>query len=250
MNNPARPIAISIIVLTALAIIGLLAWRALRPREPHVELDRSEYPLLGLDLSAHNGPIDFARVKDEGGVDFVYLKATEGTDFRDSAFIRNFDGARAAGLDVGPYHFFRFDKDGTAQAMNLIATLNGRIIDLPVAIDVEEWGNPAQVPTELIIERLEAMRAHLLAAGIPSLIYTNKNGYSRFVRHRIPDADIWICSFTDPPIGASVNWRIWQHSHKGRIPGIRGVVDLNTFNGDILDYRLWLKQQSEIGLNK
>lgn len=240
MKNKAQIIALVIIVITALAIGGVLLWRVLRPGEPHVELDRGRYPLIGLDLSAHNGEIDFGRVKREGGVTFVYLKATEGADFRDSAFIRNFDAAREAGIDVGPYHFFRFDTEGTAQAVNLISTLNGRIIDLPVAIDVEEWGNPAQVPTEMIVERLEVMRARLSAAGIPSLVYTNKNGYSRFMRHRIEDADIWICSFTNPPVGAAVPWRIWQHSHKGRIPGIKGFVDLNTFNGNMADYRMWL----------
>ncbi len=254
MYNPARTCAYAIIAFTALAIGGVLAWRALRPHEPHVEIDRGRYPITGLDLSAHNGIIDFDKVSGEGGVTFVYLKATEGADFRDSAFTRNFDAARAAGLDVGPYHFFRFDTEGAAQAANLIATLNGRLIDLPVAIDVEEWGNPAQVPTEMIAERLEAMRARLSAAGIQSLIYTNKNGYSRFVRHRITDADIWICSFTDPPVGAAVEWKIWQHSHKGRVPGVKGRVDLNTFNGDILDYRLWKKinadKEVELGMKR
>lgn len=245
MNNPARSVAYLIIAVTALAIGGVLAWRVLAPHEPHVEVDRERYPLVGLDLSAHNGRVDFEKVRGEGGVTFVYLKATEGADFRDSAFIRNFDAARKAGLDVGPYHFFRFDTEGAAQAANLIATLNGRLIDLPVAIDVEEWGNPAQVPTEMIAERLDAMRATLSASGIQSLIYTNKNGYSRFVRHRITDADVWICSFTDPPVGASIPWRIWQHSHKGRVPGVKGRVDLNTFNGDILDYRLWKKNNAE-----
>lgn len=241
----ARFYAIVIIAFTALAIAGVFSWRVLRPREPHVEVDRGKYPLVGLDLSAHNGNIDFPRVKDEGHVTFVYLKATEGADFRDTSFVRNFDSARKAGLDVGPYHFFRFDTDGTAQAENIITTLNGRIIDLPVAIDVEEWGNPAQVPTELIVERLEAMRSRLKASGISSLVYTNKNGFSRFVGDRIDDVDIWICSFTNPPAGPGIPWRIWQHSHKGRIPGISGEVDLNTFNGDILDYRLWLKQNAE-----
>lgn len=240
MFSRARIIAWCIIAFTALAIIGVSIWRVLEPKIPHVDVDREKYPVIGLDISAHNGDIDFGRVASEGGVSFVYLKATEGADFRDSTFTRNFDAARKAGLHVGPYHFFRFDTDGSAQAQNLISTLNGRIIDLPVAIDVEEWGNPAQVPTELIIERLEAMRARLEANGIPSLIYTNKNGYARFVRHRITDADLWICSFTNPPVGSSVRWSLWQHSHRGSVPGIKGSVDLNTFNGSEVDYRRWI----------
>ncbi|MDE6277652.1 MAG: hypothetical protein K2M06_06040 [Muribaculaceae bacterium] len=243
MHLQARTIAIAIIALTGAAIVALAGWRLLMPHSVHIDLDRSEYPVIGIDISSHNGRVDFRRARLEGGVRFVYLKATEGADFRDKAFAANFDSARAAGLDVGPYHFFRFDTEGAEQARNIISTLNGRIIDLPVAIDVEESGNPAQVPTETIMERLQALRATLAAAGIPSLIYTNKAGYSRFMRRRISDADLWICSFTTPPISSAVSWRLWQHSHRATIPGIKGPVDLNTFNGDTLAYRTWLKAQ-------
>ncbi len=241
MSIRPRSIAIAIIAFTGVAIFTFAAWRVLMPRTPHVDPDRDDYPLIGIDISAHNGPVDFKKARREGHVSFAYLKATEGADFRDTTFAANFDAAREAGIFVGPYHFFRFDTDGVEQARNLISTLNGRIIDLPVAIDLEEWGNPAQVPTEVIIARLEAMRGHLAAAGIPSMVYTNKSGYSRFLHRRLPRTDLWICSFTNPPISASVPWRLWQHSHIGHIPGIRGRVDLNTFNGDSTAFRAWLR---------
>ncbi len=156
--------------------------------------------------------------------------------------MRHYSSARQAGLHTGAYHFFRFDTDGEAQAANIIGTLDSLELDLPVAIDVEEGGNPAQVPTELIVERLKSLRAYLTAQGIPSIIYTNKNGYARFVRHHIPDAEIWICSFTSPPVGSAVNWRLWQHSHLGRLPGVKGRVDLNTFNGSRADYDSWRRK--------
>lgn len=239
MNKSARYWAIAIIGFTALLIAGAVGMHVFKPLHPHIEPDRSRYPLCGADFSAHNGPVDFQRLADESELTFVYLKATEGADFRDSLFMRHYHSARNAGLHTGAYHFFRFDKDGEAQALNIIATLDTLDLDLPLAIDVEEWGNPAQVPTELIVERIKTLRAYLSARGIPSIIYTNKNGYARFVRHHIPEAEIWICSFTSPPVGSAVNWRLWQHSHLGRLPGVKGRVDLNTFNGSRSDYESW-----------
>ena len=73
---------------------------------------------------------------------------------------------------------------------------------------------------------------------IPLIVYTNKQGHSRFVREAFAVAErpeVWICSFTDPPLSREP-WTIWQHSHIGRLPGVKGAVDLNTFNGDSLQW--------------
>jgi len=73
-------------------------------------------------------------------------------------------------------------------------------------------------------------------------VYTNKRGHSRFVREAFAVAErpeVWICSFTDPPLSREP-WTIWQHSHIGRLPGVKGAVDLNTFNGDSLQWLEWL----------
>ena len=67
--------------------------------------------------------------------------------------------------------------------------------------------------------------------GAEPIIYTNKNGYQRYVRDRFTDIPLWICSFTDPPMeGDAVPWTIWQFSHRGSIAGITGAVDCNTIN--------------------
>ena len=70
----SRILAISIISLTGLMITGVALSRLLRPRLPHIELDRSRYPVVGVDLSAHNGIPDFDSLS-AYGIDFVYLKA-------------------------------------------------------------------------------------------------------------------------------------------------------------------------------
>ena len=103
---------------------------------------------------------------------------------------------------------------------------------LPPAIDLEEWSNPEGYSTRQIMKELKAMLAILRAEGITPVIYTNKDGYNRFVKDNLDGYPLWICSFTDPPLPSSVPWHIWQFSHRGTLPGIRGYVDLNTVNPD------------------
>lgn len=240
-DKNARKIAVAIIAVTGLLVIGLASWRALRVREPHADVDRGRYPVEGIDISAHNGVVCFDSLA-AAGIDFVYLKASEGVSFRDQSFIRNFEAARKAGLAIGAYHFFRFDCDGAMQSVNFLKAIGDLKPDLPLAIDVEEWRNAPGETTSIVRERLEVLVALLRAQGYQVMIYTNKQGHARFVRdgfkaHDVPE--IWICSFTNPPLGHE-KWRLWQHSHLGRLPGIRGNVDLNTFNGNRRQWSAWL----------
>ena len=240
-DKNARKIAVAIIAVTGLLVIGLASWRALRVREPHADVDRGRYPIEGIDISAHNGVVCFDSLA-AAGIDFVYLKASEGVSFRDQSFIRNFEAARKAGLAIGAYHFFRFDCDGAMQSVNFLKAIGDLKPDLPLAIDVEEWRNAPGETTSIVRERLEVLVALLRAQGYQVMIYTNKQGHARFVRdgfkaHDVPE--IWICPYTNPPLGHE-KWRLWQHSHLGRLPGIRGNVDLNTFNGNRRQWSAWL----------
>lgn len=243
-DSTSRIIAICIVSVTAFMVGGLACMRMLRNREPHVELDRTVFPVKGLDISAHNGVPDFDSVR-SAGVDFVYLKASEGVTFRDIAYPANYLRASGAGLKVGAYHFFRFDCDGARQAANFLQAIRGTHLDLPLAIDVEESGNPAQIPTELVMERLKSLVVLLRAEGRRVIIYTNKQGHARFVRSLTAEdkeTEVWICSFTAPPLGHE-KWQLWQHSHIARVPGIKGPVDMNTFNGSRSEWLQWLDRQ-------
>ena len=245
-DTSARNIGIIIVAATGNLVVGLALWRVFRIREPHVDIDRARYPVAGVDLSAHNGPICFDSLS-AAGIDFAYLKASEGISFRDSSFARNHSNARSAGMLVGAYHFFRFDCDGRRQAVNFLNAIDTLDVDLPLGIDVEEWGNPAEYPTAIVRERLRTMVALLSAAGRRVVIYTNKQTYGRIVRHMFAadeQPDLWICSFTDPPIGRE-QWTLWQHSHCGRLPGIRGKVDLNTFNGSRDHWLRWVEKDNK-----
>ena len=236
-SSIARRSAWALVIFSGLAIFAVGLGRVLRPSVPHVEVNRQQYPVVGIDVSAHNGVVDFDSVA-AAGVDFVFIKASEGRTFRDPAFVRNYSAARRTPLAVGAYHFFRFECDGISQARNLLGAIGDLRPDLPLAIDVEEWANDATVPTALVVERLMAMVNELRHAGHSVIVYTNMNGHSRFLRDL--DVELWICSFTSPPLAHP--WRLWQHSHVGRLPGIRGRVDMNTFNGSRDQWFQWLEE--------
>ncbi|MBD5285076.1 MAG: hypothetical protein HDS29_02215 [Bacteroides sp.] len=232
--------------VSALTLLALLAgveycsWRS--SQHFSVELDSSVYPVKGLDLSAHNGIIDFRRLAADS-IDFVMLKATEGTTFQDPNFHRNYNSARDAGIKaVGAYHFFRFDTDGEMQAMNFLNSLHGKTLDLPAVIDIEEWGNPGRISTSDIVARLEALIGYLEQNGHNVMFYTNKDGYNRFLKDRFNDYPLWICSFSNPPLDDADDdrWSIWQYSHLGWAEGCDSKVDLNTFNGTREEWLKWM----------
>lgn len=225
----ARTAAILLICFTAIAIAAVMVLRRMNRRAEAVEIDRSVYPVCGIDISAHNGAIDFDSVAADG-IEFVYIKASEGATWRDKRFNTNYTEARAAGLAVGAYHFYRFDVEGWRQSVNLLRALDHRPMDLPVAIDVEESNNSAVQSSEEVVRNLQSMIELLRQGGYQAIIYTNKDGYRRFVRGRLNDVPLWICSFTTPAMVENERWTLWQFSHCGHVNGIRGNVDLNTFN--------------------
>lgn len=199
--------------------------------------DKSVYPVTGIDISSHNGIVDFQQVAADS-IDFVMIKATEGATFKDRAFADNYRRARKAGLKIGVYHFFRFDTPGHMQALNLLHSVRGRNIDLPLAIDVEDWTNPDNQPVEAVKSRLREMTDYLRLHGYPLIVYTNKKGLERYFDGQPRDLPLWLCSFSQPE--ANLRWMLWQHTHRGSVAGIDGLVDLNTFNGSRPEWENWL----------
>ncbi|MEG0252890.1 MAG: GH25 family lysozyme [Muribaculaceae bacterium] len=219
-------------------MVGIGGYYVLRNvMRPQISINKITYPVNGIDVSAHNGNIDFARVVQDS-ISFVFIKATEGASFKDGKFEKNYIAARDAGLKVGAYHFFRFDINGTLQGMNFVSSIGDKILELPLAIDLEEHGNP-ETPTLSVIKRLQEMIDYLAGHGYDIIIYTNNNGYRRFVQSSFADYPLWLCRFTTPQ--EDVEWQFWQYSHWGEVDGIKGDVDLNIFNGSSYDFAQWLK---------
>ncbi|MDD4972352.1 MAG: GH25 family lysozyme [Paludibacter sp.] len=236
-----------VIIIIALAVsIGLIVMIILTIRAyflpKGISIDKEQYPITGIDVSRHSGVIDWKKIKRQH-IDFVYIKATEGETYLDPNYLVNITAAHKVNLNVGEYHFFRFNKPGKTQAVNFLAHIKNIPGKLNPMVDVEEWGNMPVVKTEKEIRK--EITAFLLeiekVTEDKMIIYTNINSYNRFIKGHFEDNPIWICSFNkDRIIPDNRNWLFWQHAHNGKLDGIKGYVDLNTFNGSAEEWKMYL----------
>lgn len=215
MKRLLLTISLSIIVLTT---IGAIYWHCLE-RKHHIDIDSQQYPISGIDISAHNGDIDFIKIA-QSGIDFVFIKATEGATFKDPRFHSNYNKALKSGLKVGAYHFFRFNTDGYLQALNILHSLKGKHLDLPIAIDIEEYTNDRNTPTEYIISQISTLINTFKNNNLPFIFYTNKNGYTRFIKG----------NFDEYPYGYA-HFQIHQLVRSGSFGNIAIKVPLKVFLG-------------------
>ncbi len=242
---PTRPDYIKWLLLAGVAALVVLAgayivWHYVLPHS--VSVDRYRYPVAGIDVSKHNGDINFDLVAADD-YQFAFIKASEGKTYRDEAFDRNYRAAREAGLKVGAYHFFRKNRSGREQADNLLRAVRGKHLDLPLVIDLEDdWGNGATISRQTAIERVLEMIDILNDKGYQVMIYTNLDGYHKYYDNMLVDCDLWLCSFTSPDLLPHLPHCIQQFSHEGRVDGIKGDVDLNVFRGSKREWSQYLDQ--------
>lgn len=192
--------------------------------------DREKYPLRGLDVSHHQGEVDWRRVAADD-VAFVILKATEGGDHVDRRFAANLKAARAAGLVVGAYHFFTFCRPGADQAKNFIATVPRDAPLLPPVVDIEFGGNCPRRPSVVELRaELDAFLGPVEAAfGKPAIVYLIGEAGDLYA-DAVPERMRWLRSLVSHP--GHEDWVYWQYHNRGRVDGIEGDVDLNVLQGD------------------
>lgn len=191
--------------------------------------DRDRFPVRGIDISHHQGRIDWRRVAADD-VAFAVIKATEGGDHVDDAFATNLREARAAGLAVGAYHFFTFCRPGADQAKNFISAVPRGEPLLPPVVDIEFGGNCPQRPSpEQLNVELQAFLAPVEAAfGKPAIVYLTDDAAVAYAGH-IAKRPLWLRSLLLQP--GRDDWIYWQYHNRGRIDGISGDVDLNVLQG-------------------
>lgn len=180
----------------------------------------------GLDLSHHNGAVDWARLGTQP-FEFVYLKATEGTGHIDQEFQTNWQAATRLGWQVGAYHFYLLCRDGAGQAENFIRQVEVRAGTLPPAVDLEHAHNcAARGGREAALGELRTFLDALEAEyGAVPVIYTTPAFFSEWLAGEGFEAHpLWIRSLDGKPQGA---YAIWQYSMKGKVAGVEGPVDLN-----------------------
>ena len=188
----------------------------------------------GIDISVDNGTIDWRAVA-RSGVQFAYIKASEGRGYTDLKYVANIRAARRAGLVVGSYHVFTPDDDGQAQAEHFIDTASIELGDLPPILDLESL--PVSITAGVFVHRVSAwldtvaedLTAKLGTKNLPGLYLRSDVwvGLGEPAWSRYP---LWLAEWEiAAPRGPAVwpNYTFWQYSDSGTVPGISGPVDMS-----------------------
>jgi lysozyme len=195
------------------------------------------YEVKGVDVAHYQGEIDWERLASQG-IDFAWIKATEGSSHVDPRFTENWRRAGEAGLLVGAYHFMSFESSGSTQAEQLARHVPATPGTLPPVIDLEFYGShvadpPAPEQVRGILDDLVAgIERHY---GTSPVLYLTGEAYDRYVAGRYPQLKIWIRSIALPPsLSDGRDWTFWQYSPRDRLDGYDGIepyIDMNAFAG-------------------
>ncbi len=180
----------------------------------------------GLDVSHHQGVIDWARVAADD-MSFAYIKATEGGDHVDGRFVENWERAAVAGVERGAYHFFTLCTPGRAQAAHFLEVVPQDERALPPAVDLELAGNCAARPPSATVHREldDFLAAVESTTGQRSVLYVGDDFENAYPLRGALARPLWHRRiFWRADVDG---WWIWQFTGWGRVDGIRGGVDVN-----------------------
>ena len=198
------------------------------------------YDIHGIDVSHYQGEIDWRLLRDHGTIDecpvsFVMIKATEGADWVDEKFEYNFYQAREYGFKRGAYHYFSTRSKAAEQARFFFKNVELERGDLPPVLDVEQKPK-TQTNEEFRKSVLTWLRMAEQHYGVKPILYT----YYKFKVDYLNDSvfntyPYWIAHYYVDSVEYKGAWKFWQHTDVGRLPGIKGNVDLNIYNGSFYD---------------
>lgn len=193
----------------------------------------------GIDVSRYQGKINWEEVAEEGEVEFVFAKATEGKSYKDPTYTTNRDGARSHHIPFGAYHFFTTNASGEAQFANFRAMV-GKDIDLKPVLDLEEDGGKIQDLDKYHQEIKSFIEACQKYYGCRPIIYASTSFFKDYRLQQVIDGcPYWMAWYTQLPFTIVSRRRylmmrhpgsqaiIWQYSEKGHHRGINGYVDMN-----------------------
>lgn len=194
-------------------------------------------PVLGVDVSSHQGDIDWVKVKN-AGIEFAFIRqgfrgyGPEGTINPDKNFQQNLSGAKAAGIKTGVYFFSSAitPAEAVEEANFLLASLGGQPLEYPVVYDWEpasKDGRAYNLDKQTLTACTIAFCETVARAGYTPMIYYNTPvGYTRMDLSQLTGYDVWYAQYSFRPT-MYYDYRIWQYTSSGKVPGIEGKVDMN-----------------------
>ena len=190
--------------------------------------------VMGIDISKHNGNIDWNAVKNSG-VQYVILRcgyrgSASGVLVEDQKFKSNIQGATAAGLKVGIYFFSQAvnEVEAVEEASMTLSLIKKYRITYPVYIDVESANGRADgISKAARTSVINAFCQTIRNSGYTPGLYANKNWLTEKINTgALGGCKIWLAQYVAAPTYAG-RYEMWQYSSRGSIAGIKGNVDLN-----------------------
>ena len=212
-------------------------WKALFGEPEYPE----GYEIHGIDISHYQGKIDWGELRNamiaKCPIRFVMIKATEGASHIDKNFNENFYQAREHGFIRGAYHFWSNKTTAREQAYYFLKKVPLEDGDLPPVLDVEH------IPPNISVEDFQReilTWLHIVEDKyhVKPIIYTYYKFKELYLSdQRFDDYPYWIAHYYVDKVKYTGKWKFWQHTDAGKLPGIKGYVDLNIYNGSFYDLR-------------
>ena len=205
----------------------------------------AEYPegfeIHGIDISHYQGKIDWEQLKNamiKGcPVRFVIIKSTEGSSRLDENFRENFNQARDFGFIRGVYHFWSNKSTAREQAYYFLDQVHLTVGDLPPVLDIEH--KPADKSVE-DFQRDVLTWLHIVEDKyhVKPIIYTYYKFKEQYLSAPVfEDYPYWIAHYYVDKVQYKGKWKFWQHTDVGKLPGIKGYVDFNIYNGSYYELK-------------
>ena len=193
--------------------------------------------LTGIDVSEHQGTIDWKKVAADG-VDFAMIRlgyrgSTQGGLYLDEYFKKNIAAANAAGVPVGVYFYSQAidAREAEEEARFVLESLEGYDVDFPVVFDWEIVGGE-NARTYSVSRRTLCQCARAFCNAVkdkgyqPMIYFTRYLGYRKYILRDLTDYGFWYAEYGQRPRFA-FDFDMWQYSETGKVSGIDGNVDLN-----------------------
>ena len=199
--------------------------REIPPRNAEARYD-------GIDISSHQGKIDWEKVSSDKDIRFVYIKATEGSTYRSPHYPDNITEARRSGLLVGSYHYLTTTSPIDRQFKNFSTFALKNIQDLIPMLDVEVRGNWSR--SQLIDSVGKFCNLVERHYGVKPMLYSTMGFYNKNLTPHFNKYHLYIGRYSseEPEINWEGKYNIWQYSESGIIPGIDAYVDLCRYHSD------------------
>lgn len=198
--------------------------------------------VLGIDVSHFQNDVNWEEIK-HANISFVYVKASQGTGYKDPRFDKNWQQAKEAGLYRGAYHFYLSDEDPLGQAHNFIKIVEQLgLNDMPPVLDLEELGIKGSIDEKVYQENaLTWLKTVEDSLKIKPIIYADPSFCDKYLNNpAFSGYSLWLAEYgvKKPHIPKAwgqkgESWVIWQRTDRGKVEGAIGNVDHDLFNGDI-----------------